>query len=330
MTKKIRLIIPLIITFILVSFLISKIQLKELISTLTKVDLGFYVIGLILYTIDISFRSYRFKIYVKETSLFELFQVVGVSNLVSLLLPSRTGEISIIYLLKKKLKIPLSRGVPALLTLRIFDALSILILLFSSSLLLRNKISLTDQIFYPIILGGIFLFASALFLLLFYSSKIKLLFVKLGSKIKNRGHKMIDEILIKSEDLIKNFQIESKYVPPLFVLSIISWSLRSITFFFILSGLDMHLDILSTTFIVMITLTTTILPIQGVGNFGTMEGVWVGASLLLGIPLDVAILSGFSVHILSITYTLIVGFISLLTLKIEGKSFKKIPLSSRE
>ncbi|MHA2062620.1 MAG: hypothetical protein ACW963_10075, partial [Candidatus Sifarchaeia archaeon] len=77
MNKHIRLLIPLVITFVLVSFLISKIQLKELISTLTKVDMRYYLIGLILYAVDVCFRSYRFKIYVKETRLIELFQVVG-------------------------------------------------------------------------------------------------------------------------------------------------------------------------------------------------------------------------------------------------------------
>jgi hypothetical protein len=80
----------------------------------------------------------------------------------------------------------------------------------------------------------------------------------------------------------------------------------------------------------MITLTTTILPIQGVGNFGTMESVWVGASLLLGIPLNVAILSGFSAHILSITYILIIGFVSIGTMKIEGKRVKKRIFSSQK
>jgi len=61
------------------------------------------------------------------------------------------------------------------------------------------------------------------------------------------------------------------------------------------------------------TKLTSVLPIYGIGGFGTTEGFWSLGFVALGVEKTTAIVTGFVYHIFSILYTLIVGITSLLS-----------------
>ncbi len=72
------------------------------------------------------------------------------------------------------------------------------------------------------------------------------------------------------------------------------------------------------TFVVFATL----LPVQGIAGFGTIEGTWTVVFLLLGVEKELAITSGFGFHIVRLTYATILGVISLLILKFRNERRK--------
>ncbi|NOZ93586.1 MAG: hypothetical protein GXP47_02450, partial [Acidobacteria bacterium] len=51
----------------------------------------------------------------------------------------------------------------------------------------------------------------------------------------------------------------------------------------------------------------TLLPINIVGTFGTMEAGWTAAFAALGVPVEIAAASGLAVHILSLLVTVAYG-----------------------
>jgi len=58
----------------------------------------------------------------------------------------------------------------------------------------------------------------------------------------------------------------------------------------------------------------SILPIQGIGGFGTLEGSWAISFMAMGVTKEAAISSGFVMHIISIIYLailFIIGFTGL-------------------
>ena len=57
---------------------------------------------------------------------------------------------------------------------------------------------------------------------------------------------------------------------------------------------------------------TTILPVQGIGGFGTMEGGWTIGLMAMGVTKGIAISSGFSYHIIVLFYIGILGCIGIL------------------
>ena len=62
---------------------------------------------------------------------------------------------------------------------------------------------------------------------------------------------------------------------------------------------------------------TNIIPINSIGSFGTLELGWAGTLLLFHIPNDIAISSGFNYHLLTISFTILLGLIALLILNIK-------------
>ena len=59
---------------------------------------------------------------------------------------------------------------------------------------------------------------------------------------------------------------------------------------------------------------TEILPINSLGNFGTLELGWVGALVYLEVDTEVAIKSGFATHLIHYFFTLLTGFLCFLSI----------------
>jgi len=73
----------------------------------------------------------------------------------------------------------------------------------------------------------------------------------------------------------------------------------------------MKIGVCGMVFITLFTLVTLTLPIQSFAGFGTYEGAWVIASMSLGVPLDIAILSSFIAHIVGLLYTICAGIFGI-------------------
>ncbi len=56
-------------------------------------------------------------------------------------------------------------------------------------------------------------------------------------------------------------------------------------------------------------------PSRVFAGFGTYEGAWVIASMSLGVPIDIAILSGFIAHIVGLLYTIGAGIFGIGVIK---------------
>jgi len=77
-------------------------------------------------------------------------------------------------------------------------------------------------------------------------------------------------------------------------------------------GINLPLEAVffASTFFFMIS----ILPIQGIGGFGTLEGSWTISFMAAGVTKEAAISSGFLVHLIQIFYLIalfLIGFIWL-------------------
>jgi len=68
------------------------------------------------------------------------------------------------------------------------------------------------------------------------------------------------------------------------------------------------------------SLFVSFLPIPTLAGFGPIQGAWAFALGLLNVPGESAIASGFSLHIMSLIYSGVLGMSGMLRLLLKGQS----------
>ena len=310
MKNKVIKISAVLFTIIIVFVLFSQIQLDDLIRTLISIGPWFFLSGLILYMLSYFFRTLRFHILLnREIELKNLFNIVCVHNMMNNILPARTGELSYIYLLKKHHDIKVGEGIATLLGARLFDFIVVSMFFFASALtsedlFVSNRTELVWIIILFFILNVVFLIVLLYFGIPFLNL-VSMFFGRIGWQKKQS----VDLILRKGFEAVKSFEkIKSRSVSFwVFLSSILNIGLNYLLIYIILYGMNIHLPFQKVVIGATIIMATSLLPIYGIGGFGTTEGVWTLVFVPLGLSLQTAIISGFSYHIITWFYFLIAG-----------------------
>ena len=173
----------------LVYYLLSQINFTDLKSAFLGVYVPSLSIGLILMFCVDFFKAYRQKMLIgtEDVRFVDMFLVSLIRNAFNMVLPARTGELSYVYVLKRKFKIPVEIGVSTLVVGLIFDLIIVFFMIIISIIIVginRFPISSTSVI---LIAAGLL---AASLVLLFFLSKIVGLFVRLGSYLVARFEKL--------------------------------------------------------------------------------------------------------------------------------------------
>jgi len=313
-----------IITIVLVYILLTQIELGDIFNVLFSIRAHWIILGFILYILSYFFRALRFQILLNEKiSIKDLFSIVCVHNMVNNIIPARMGELSYIYLIKKR-GISTGEGIATLMIARIFDVIIISFLFFVSAIAIRQLPAVISNALW--IIAGFLVIVTLFLFSLVYKGKN---FVDLVERIAERSglnrFRIISLLLKKANEVAKNLEkIKSRRIVFYSLLiSILIWCPLYLMNYILLRAMGLNLSIwlviLGSTFSVM----STLLPVQGLGGFGTHECVWTLAFMTLGLPKEVAIASGFGVHIILILYFLILGCYGFCTLKSKMESSLK-------
>jgi len=225
--------------------------------------------------------------------------------------PFRSGEISLVYLLKNK-GISGDRSASMLILFRILDFFAIILLLLLS-LFFTGKIYelILDNFLFFILLIGLILVLCALILFkskLFIDLIIRfILFLKLN---RYKFFSKIISIFKKVSHNLNEYTNDGRLFFVTFVLSILVWVSSFIFTYYILISLGLEFVFSYFVFAMALVLIFNSLPIHGLFNLGTQETFWTISFMLIGIEKSLAISSGFILHVLVIFYFLIFGLIS--------------------
>jgi len=317
--QRIPTLIAFIITVVLISFFLSQIGTIDLINTVKKVNPIYIVFGFILYLGSNICRAYRFYILLdKEVNVKDLFYVVCVHNLANNILPARTGELSYVYILKKIYSRNTSEGIASLTVVRFFDFITIFFLFFLSVSHIQIKSNIITNNLWPISFFMIFLII--LFLTLFFYgnliiSNLKIILQKLSLDNKE----LFMNLLRKLEEIPESFEKMKPFGKTIFFelvgLSFGVWITLYLFNYILMKSLNINFDFLTVVFSTSFAVFTNILPVQGIGGFGTLEGGWSAGLIAAGLDSEVAICSAFIFHIISIVYYLLLGFLGLFGIK---------------
>ena len=281
------------ITIVLVFFLLSQIRICDFIIILSKINLLYLFLAFIPYVCAYFLRALRFYILLnREISVKDLFSIVCLHTFMNNILPARTGELTYIYLLKLRNK-RISEGIATLAFARFFDFISISLLFIISSFF----VGLFKE--FMMLICVTFLIITSISCFTFMSKK----FMK--KRILNYLPRKIDEIIDNFMHVRKSGKLKQ-----LMAVSILVWiSLYSAVYFIVIS-INLNLTFFEVLFASSFAIITTILPIQGIGGFGTTEGGWCIGFIAIGLTKDAAISTGFAFHIIILAYSAILGFYS--------------------
>ena len=306
------------ITIIFISILLTQISILDIFKTLSEINPLYLILGFILYTGSIFLRAYRFNILLNyEVGIEELFSITCVHNMINNLLPARTGELSYIYLLKKINKRTTGEGVATLIVARIFDFISLSALFFLGVILVNDIPGFIKNALWIIIFFVIFL-SVILVTLLFAGRKFVVSIQRTLEKFhfqNNRIALYIGKKGFETVDSLEKIKIK-KNVFILMIISTLIWGFNYLLLFLLISAMNFQISYLIVILGGSFILLTSVLPIQGLGGFGTTEAVWTLIFVPLGMPLEEAIISGFCFHIISIVFYLLLGGYGIVKLKI--------------
>ena len=324
----------------LVYYLLSQINLADLKSAFLGVYIPALVIGLvIMFCVDF-FKAYRQQILVasKDVRFVDMFLVSLIRNAFVMVLPARTGELSYVYVLRRKFKIPIGIGVSTLMVGLIFD----LIIVFSMIIIAIIIVGLNR---YDISSTAVVLIAAGMLavtlVLLFFLSKFVGLFVKLGAWLLKRFEKLnnskvfmwIYDRLVETNHNIVLIQKRRVYWK-VYLLSVATRIMKFTSYYFLiyatLQPMGYTLSDLSYWVIFLATVAaelSAVLPTHALLGFGTYEGAFALAFVALGFSKELSIIVGFNYHIYNLIFTITWGIIAMIIISLP---FYKARITIRE
>ncbi|SMO37819.1 hypothetical protein SAMN06269117_102106 [Balnearium lithotrophicum] len=285
--KRNSLLVSLIILSIFIYFLVEYNVFSKLNEILNCLSPIYLFLSLIIYISTYFLRAKRFTLFFPEIKTLDLSAVMAVHTFFNNLLPFRSGEASFPIILKKLFSVEGVISSATLLLVRLFDLLSLSILFTLSTVFIsfQNK---------KLLLISVFLF---FFILLIIFIGFKLL-----RKFKNKF-----PIAFTLFSFFSNFN-SKKNLTLVFTYSILNWTFKFLSFFFILKAGGINISFPKTIFVATFGELTTVLPIHSIGGFGTYEAGLVGGFALLGLKGSYALTVAFYFHLLLFTMSGVLAF----------------------
>lgn len=327
----------------LVYYLLSRINISDLKSAFLGVYIPSLVIGLaLMFSMDF-FKAIRQNLLLgKDRIRFgDMFLVSLIRNAFNMVLPARTGELSYIYALKRKFKVPVGIGASTLAIGLIFDLIIVFSMIIISIIIVginRYEISSANIIIIAISLLAV------TFALLFFLSKIVLAFIRifeglLGKyeKLKNKkSFVYVHEKLIEINESIIVIRKRRIYWK-VYLLSAMTRILKFTSYYFLIHATmyPMGYTFAELPFWIIFLATvaaelSAVLPTHAIAGFGTYEGAFALAFIALGFSEEISIIVGFNYHIINLLGTILLGIVAIVLISLPFYKTRVPGLSGTE
>jgi len=231
-------------------------------------------------------RTYRWKITLSIDDFKTLFKITAFNTVFNIFLPFRTGELSFFYMLKKE-NIPVSESTISFVSVRIFDAVSLLAVFFMAFFLLQSN---------------------------FIAAVITVMIAPVIPVILKKA-----SVAIKHEKLsqFRSTRLTFKNMGILYFLSIATFVMKFTAFYLVLPD-GLELSFTQAFFAAAAGDITTILPVHGIAGIGTYEGGYAGILIFMGVEKEKALLASVYSHIFMLVGAAVIAAFSAMFLRTSG------------
>ena len=303
--RLVQFIIALGLTLLLGWFLLSQITWMDLKETYHRMDKTVIFFCFIIYCLTHLCRAGRYyHMLDKKIKYWDMVTLTAAHNMFTSLLPFRTGELSFPLLLKKR-SIKITHSLTGLGVGRIFD-FYIVCLFFLLAVALSYRILPESLIqFVPYAIGLIIAIIIISLMVITHASKVaQFLTARKQRWLVWFGHKM-EEMAIGFRNIHT-----VRMISFVAFFTFLTWLLQFAWTYWLLSYLfnvNFWVIVVGSS----VAFISTAIPIQGLGNLGTLEYVWRYSFGAVGITPKLAISSGFVFHAINIVFAIGAGLIGL-------------------
>lgn len=271
-------------------------NIGELKGTLERFSYEVLPAVLALSLVNYMVRFVRWQFYLKALKLDvprgESFGVF-MSSLAMSVTPGKMGELLKSYFLKELNSIPISKSAPIILAERITDLLALLLIAMAGAYSIGH-----DKKFI-IVFGLAFILAIAVIANRALSMRI----IRFGRKFRlTSGWMGAIETAYESSHTL----LTGRVLGGSLILGLVAWFSECIGFLFVLDGVDVHLKILSASFIYAFSTVVgaiSFLP----GGLGATDTSLAGLLIFAKIPKDAAVAATFIVRGATLWFAVIIG-----------------------
>ena len=304
--------LPTVLAVIIAYFLLKEIDLQEIPQTLSRLSIKALLIGFTCYCVLVLAKALRFRALLNlDSGAHQVFPILALHTFWGNILPMRTGDVSYIYLMQRRQKVDATQGIASLLVASLIDLILLIGLVIATVWLLRNELpnSLTVTLLYLSLL----LIGSALITVFVLVAVAPNVCIKLADRcaspllrlekrpvswVVNKGLQILQELTA--------FRSNQRF------LEVWAYSLTCIVIRFgfqcyLVVEMGVDVPILQVLFALAFTNVFNLLPVQTFLNFGTTEFPFVWLLTHFGTSVEVATITGFSLHILILLYCLPLG-----------------------
>ncbi len=295
----------------LLAWLLSQVDLEDITNMIAQTDLRWFAVGCLAYLVSSLLRAYRFVQLTHSPleRISDMAVVVVAMSLANQILPARLGELSYVYLARRTQGLSFGHGLASLLIARLFDLLAIGLLYLLAALPLLGQLPSENLVYLWATAGTTTLVVVILAALATRSASLcgvvtDLLERPLLARLPGRSRYVR---LVKNIERNLGWGGGSVRQGNLLLTSLAVWLSTFGMQFFVLLSLNVSVTFWHTVIGATFAALTSILPVNAIGNFGTLEAGWTAGFVLVGMDPSLALTTGFATHLLTLAYPIMFG-----------------------
>ena len=296
--KKNRALKTLVLSGAVLGLLFFLVDTRALLDALARTDWRWYMAGFACYLASYYTRALRLRTLYGACDVTPFLAIVAASTLANQILPFRTGELTLPYLIRAVKNESFGVALGYLALLRIADLLVLMACGLAVVALLGASVT-------PATLVGL---AAALALLALCFARFGTL-LRWGLALARRilPHALRSRLDNRTAQIAESLVQARQHTRRIVLLSLADRLANTAVGVTLVLGMAYDIRPLEAAAATLVAALTNILPVNTLGNFGTLELGWTGTLATLGVDAQAALTSGLAFHLLFLTYTFAAG-----------------------
>jgi len=293
-----------VLALVLLAALLLQVSPTQILVTLAGAAPSWLLLSLGLFVLADVLRALRFTVLLTvPIPARRLFPVVIVQGLANVILPARLGEVSYLYLLRSRDRVPVADSLSSLVLARLADVWALLFLLLLT-------IVLAPFTFPPAvaasaaIIGALAGGASALILVLARHRKAtsRRLAWLLAPWLDRCD--WLGRFQSRLDDVLQSLAVacSPRAVGLAFAFSLSIWSSASLVPYCLFRAIGVVLPLEQMLYAAVFIQFLAFLPVHFLGGLGTLDVSWAAFLMLFGLPQEQAIVSALTTHVVFYAY----------------------------